>query len=289
MVKYLPLNGQGEESFAKYIPGVEKGGPSPHMQPGGRRASFSWGALVGFLMLFVLLGFIFLLFGPVEAMQGGMGMVGLNFICPSDPSMGDGPVMPTNLGDQEPDGGDLTGVPDGSSNGMLNFTLGFLNFANGLRMGLGGESFLPPGPCMNPLASPPPAPDADDSAGGSTGGAAGGGSGNPPDAPSTGGEQAGSPGDATEVCANNGGVQWQGQSCVCPGLIDNITLCADGSKIDAVTQQTCTPDQSCDQPSDPGNPPACPCARVCTQPSATAPDQCAQWEYRDCTGNICRP
>jgi hypothetical protein len=148
-----------------------------------------------------------------------------------------------------------------------------LNFTNILRITMGGQPFLP-------LCGAPPAdPDgggemANEGDGGTTGGGQ-------PTGGTTGGQQPppddNQPPPDGSLCANNGGIQWQGTACVCPGVIDNVTMCADGTKIDQVTQQTCTPDAACDQPTDPQNPPAaCACTFVCTQSAMVAVGQCSQ-------------
>lgn len=49
-------------------------------------------------------------------------------------------------------------------------------------------------------------------------------------------------GAATDLCAENGGVQYQGEVCVCSGYVDQVTICNDGTKFDHVTEQTCSPD-----------------------------------------------
>ena len=45
-----------------------------------------------------------------------------------------------------------------------------------------------------------------------------------------------------DPCAENGGVGWTGEVCVCAGVIDVVTICADGTKIEVVTAQECAPD-----------------------------------------------
>jgi hypothetical protein len=56
----------------------------------------------------------------------------------------------------------------------------------------------------------------------------------------------------TDPCANNGGLQWQGEVCVCPGFVDIVTYCNDGSHTDQVTDRPCQPTQDCAPP-----PPEC--------------------------------
>ncbi len=46
-----------------------------------------------------------------------------------------------------------------------------------------------------------------------------------------------------DVCAGKGGLQYEGDTCVCSGNIDHVILCQDGTKIDTVTEKTCLPDQ----------------------------------------------
>ena len=69
--------------------------------------------------------------------------------------------------------------------------------------------------------------------GGSTGGSGTGGGGQPTSAPS---------GDA---CANNGGVQWTGDTCICPGIVDHVIVCMDGTKLDNPGSDPCDPQRSC--------------------------------------------
>lgn len=53
------------------------------------------------------------------------------------------------------------------------------------------------------------------------------------------------PAAAGSLCAQNGGIQWTGETCICPGVVDLVTICADGAKFDQVTDTACTPTQSC--------------------------------------------
>jgi len=50
--------------------------------------------------------------------------------------------------------------------------------------------------------------------------------------------------EATEPCADNGGLQFQGEVCVCSGVVDQVTICNDGTKTDALTSTACSPDPS---------------------------------------------
>lgn len=98
------------------------------------------------------------------------------------------------------------------------------------------------------------------------------------------------PAAGADLCANNGGISWQGTSCVCPGVLDYVTLCADGAKIDQVTEQSCVPDDpaACqDQDAQQGGaPPVCAC--TCTQWNMTAyPPTCVS--AVDCNGAACSP
>jgi hypothetical protein len=61
-----------------------------------------------------------------------------------------------------------------------------------------------------------------------------------------------------DVCANNGGLQWQGEVCVCAGFVDLVTVCNNGTKFDNVTDQPCSPDPaSCQDQGDGGGKAAC--------------------------------
>lgn len=52
-------------------------------------------------------------------------------------------------------------------------------------------------------------------------------------------------GGQTDVCANNGGLSYAGDTCVCPGVVDHVVICGDGTKFDNVTNQSCVPTESC--------------------------------------------
>jgi hypothetical protein len=161
-----------------------------------------------------------------------------------------------------------------------------------LRLALGNESIMPQ--CGDLPADPDEGGEIVDEGadGGETGGLSGGTTGG-----TTGGQSepvstpnAGTTTPDNGLCANNGGIQWQGTTCVCPGLTDNVTLCNDGTKIDQVTDQACTPEQSCDdgQPTGPDNPPSdCACNYVCVQDRAGPTNECSEYGWRDCKGNVC--
>jgi hypothetical protein len=68
----------------------------------------------------------------------------------------------------------------------------------------------------------------------------------PPPPPSGGSQSTSVPsGGQADICANNGGLSYAGDTCVCPGLIDHVTICGDGTKFDNVSTQSCTPNESC--------------------------------------------
>jgi len=46
----------------------------------------------------------------------------------------------------------------------------------------------------------------------------------------------------TELCCNNGGVQFTTQLCGCDGKLDQVTICMDGTKTDTILPDTCSPD-----------------------------------------------
>src|SRR5574341_738848 len=90
---------------------------------------------------------------------------------------------------------------------------------------------------------------------------------------------------SADLCASNGGIQYQGEVCVCAGFVDKVTVCNDGSKIDQVTEQTCSPDPAAcqdegggDQGGGGGKPPACevkPCGNgVCQPECGENPNNC---------------
>jgi hypothetical protein len=93
-----------------------------------------------------------------------------------------------------------------------------------------------------------------------------------------------------DPCAEHGGLQFRGDVCICPGVIDQVIICVDGTKIDTVTTIACEPDQSCSEPDDPpddgGGGSACPCR--CVRWNTTVfPAYCVAWA--DCKGNACYP
>jgi hypothetical protein len=58
-----------------------------------------------------------------------------------------------------------------------------------------------------------------------------------------------------DPCAANGGLQWEGDVCLCNGQISHTIICNDGSKSDLLTGQTCQPQQgTCDQNGNPVHP-----------------------------------
>ena len=94
--------------------------------------------------------------------------------------------------------------------------------------------------------------------------------------------------DTNDPCAGHGGLQWTGQICACPGAIDIVTICVDGTKTDYLTGGSCVPDNpaSCKQ-TDTGGSGSGVCA--CTwHPGIICPMlPCGYWA--DCTGNPCSP
>lgn len=44
-----------------------------------------------------------------------------------------------------------------------------------------------------------------------------------------------------DPCAEHGGVQWMGDTCVCEGVIVEVTICNDGVQTDNVTDSVCVP------------------------------------------------
>jgi hypothetical protein len=66
-----------------------------------------------------------------------------------------------------------------------------------------------------------------------------------------------------DACADHGGTSYVGDSCVCPGVIDHVIICGDGTKLDNVTNQSCTPTESCSSGGTtggaPGDPVTCGC------------------------------
>lgn len=57
-----------------------------------------------------------------------------------------------------------------------------------------------------------------------------------------------------DPCAEHGGVQYEGEVCVCAGVIDIVIVCQDGTKFDNVTTVPCTPDpQACPDEEDGGD------------------------------------
>ena len=74
----------------------------------------------------------------------------------------------------------------------------------------------------------------------------------------------------TDVCATLGGLQWQGELCDCAGVVDNVTICQDGTKYDNLTDVSCTPDpKDCNESggSDNGGGSQCKCGNGKCEPS----------------------
>ncbi len=294
---------KGESSFAKHLPASEQGGPSPHMRPGGAMKFLNQSlGLVVIAIIAILIGLLlFFGFAPTKTINGGFQALSLNFTCGPDPASSElpGGGVQVAVGDVNRDStaearkagekqqeylvvkfNDLliSSYQTGGSGHLLDLA-GVLVGLNDMRLAMGGESFLPP------CGELPADPDEGGETGGGTGSATGG---QPPDN-SIPPNEGSSPPDGG-LCANNGGIQWQGSACVCPGVMDNVTICNDGTKIDQVTDQACTPDQACQQPPDPANPPsACPCTYVCVDQAVAAAGQCYKYEWRDCTGVVCTP
>jgi len=91
--------------------------------------------------------------------------------------------------------------------------------------------------------------------------------------------------DARGPCADHGGLQWEGDICACPGVTDHVMICVDGTKTDYLTGQSCVPDNPalCNDGGT-GTSGGSSCTCICVKPGRTG---CFEW--RDCTGNICRP
>lgn len=95
-------------------------------------------------------------------------------------------------------------------------------------------------------------------------------------------------GECTGPCCDNGGLQWQGEVCVCPGLVDIVTVCMDGSKSDQITDQSCQPTQNCAPP--PPQPVCTPGGYVCTCITfytATCVDSCTGASYTNTSAWWC--
>lgn len=89
------------------------------------------------------------------------------------------------------------------------------------------------------------------------------------------------------LCADHGGVAWQGTTCVCPGLVDEVTICGDNTKFDNVTDASCTPADPAACQASSGDPaPTAACNCVCVAWSQVSfPPTCLKWA--DCNGNTC--
>jgi hypothetical protein len=94
------------------------------------------------------------------------------------------------------------------------------------------------------------------------------------------------------LCDDHGGVANVSEVCTCQSLVDRVTFCGDGTKIDTITDTQCSPDPSQCQPSDTGGTSGgsggeCRCVIVCTQTNEAG--ACIDRGYRDCNGNVCTP
>jgi hypothetical protein len=109
------------------------------------------------------------------------------------------------------------------------------------------------------------------------------------------------PGDVTptpppDPCAQHGGLGWEGDVCVCEGIIVHVTICQDQTQMEQRTEVPCTPDpQTCNPPDEPppddGGGNQCQCIRTCAVWNySVQPPVCQQYVYRDsCTGATCQP
>jgi RNA polymerase sigma-70 factor, ECF subfamily len=50
---------------------------------------------------------------------------------------------------------------------------------------------------------------------------------------------------SSAVCAANGGIEWEGLTCVCPGRANYVIVCNDGTKLDNPRSEACTPTDAC--------------------------------------------
>jgi Flp pilus assembly pilin Flp len=94
----------------------------------------------------------------------------------------------------------------------------------------------------------------------------------------------------SDLCAANGGIQWQGTQCTCSGYVDAITICGDDTKLDSVsTTETCTPNANeCgSQSGDGGTSTGGGCACEYRDPCSPGMTSCPGWY--DCNGSTCRP
>jgi len=84
-----------------------------------------------------------------------------------------------------------------------------------------------------------------------------------------------------DPCSEHGGLGWEGDTCVCEGIIVHVTICQDQTQTEVRTEIPCTPDPTCNPPDDGGG--QCTCDLVCNQ----AYPNCAY--LNSCTGARCDP
>lgn len=287
--------------------------------------------LIGLLLFFGLLVSGYLLFAPGGMVGGSISPMMSQMACPSDPSlMGDGSVMPVGEGgagellpavqvgdvNGEPAAdvnGDGHAAPAGDVNGdgqalaireaalapsaFAKIEFSFFSFFNNLRMTMGNGSFFDSSACMMEEEGQPQPTPPDETTGGSdqgsgglpnqtTGGTTTGGS-----DPSGGGAEPSAP--ASDPCADHGGIQYQGTTCVCPGLVDSVLICFDGLKLDTPTTEQCVPTDQCGGDSSGGGNQSgggqqcsCQCKVVCDPAN---PQQCSKVCLDSCSGLKCQP
>lgn len=65
------------------------------------------------------------------------------------------------------------------------------------------------------------------------------------------------------LCADRGGTSFYGEVCICPGIIDQVTICGDGTKFDNPTTTECVPSETCTNTGSPVDPqqPVCACGQ----------------------------
>ena len=92
-----------------------------------------------------------------------------------------------------------------------------------------------------------------------------------------------------DPCMSNGGIQYQGTTCVCPGVVDNVIICQDGTKFDTPTTEECTPNIFCSGESgtSAGGGSQCACQYKCYVYDNNK--KCLQGGFEDCNGNSCIP
>lgn len=89
------------------------------------------------------------------------------------------------------------------------------------------------------------------------------------------------------LCADQGGIANQSEVCTCQGVIDQVTFCGNGTKIDTITNTSCEPNPADCQPT--SDVPVCACNFVCAVADPNKPEQCLQGQYLDCNGVVCTP